>query len=186
MLYDEKMEADVKITQEYLKKEITFSMFTMKILKKWSRPLLANENHFRKNSPDLLATIDECVVSALIASLYNIFTNPDEVSLSRFINQIDQIDKINEKENYIKKIISIRRKLNPLRNTARSHNIPWRKKKNIKVGISTLSEWLSFADETYKKLIRRINRMNITYPMNGLVPEGFDKQIERNFNLFFR
>ncbi len=174
---------EINTTQIYLEKEITYSILNIKVLKNWCTPLLKSSNPFKEDSYNLLVVLGESVSSSLISSLYNIFTNSDEVSLWRLINQVNEISKISKKEDYIERIKEIREGLNPLRNIARAHNIPWRKDQNIKIPLSKLEEWLSFAENTYKEMVKKLG---MSYPLNGLVPEEFDKQIIRNINLIYK
>lgn len=67
--------------------------------------------------------------------------------------------------------------MNPFRNIDRSHNIPWRKGKDKKIRISDIKEWLSFAETIYKEIVEKIG---LSFPLNGLVPVEFDEQIKRN------
>jgi len=179
MLYKNKINDNIKTTQANLEKEIIYAKMYIKILDEWCNPLLKSSNSFRENSPKLLEILRESVISSIISSMCNIFTNSDEVSLWRLINQAEKTTDFNNKETYIKKIKEIREKLNPFRNIDRNHNIPWREEKNKKISISDIKEWASFAETIYKEIIEKIG---MSFPLNGLVTAEFDEQIQRNIN----
>lgn len=173
------MKDDIKITQASLEKEIYYAKSYTKILDEWCRPLLKDSNPFRESSPTLLELLRESVRSSLISSICNIFANSNEVSLWRIINQSEEITKLVDKETYVNKIKKIEGKLEPFRNIDRNHNMPWRKDKDKKILIPELKEYILFAETVYKTVIEKIN---LSFPLNGIVPPEFDEQIKRNIN----
>jgi len=101
------------------------------------------------------------------------------IELSRLEEELGKITDLENKETHIEKIKVIQEKLNPFRNIDRSHNIPWQKGKDKKISISDIKKWLSFAETIYKEIIEKIG---LSFPLNGLVPVEFDEQIKRNIN----
>lgn len=181
--YANKMNDNIKTTQTNLEKELIYAKMYLKILDEWCNPLLKSYNSFRENSPKLLEVLRESVMSSLISSMSNIFTNSGEVSLWRIINQAGETAYLRNKQTYINKIVEIKEKLNPFRNIDRSHNIPWRKGGDKKIPISDIKKWLSFAETIYKEIVEKIG---LSFPINGLVPAEFDEQIKRNIKYYYQ
>jgi|SRR3989338_4017245 len=171
---------DIKITQVSLEKELVYTKMYLKILDEWYGNLLKRSNPFRENSPTLLEILGEGVRSSLVSSMYNLFAGSKEASLWGLIDQVEKtVGHVENKESYMKKIMEIQGKLNPLRNIERNHNFPRRKDRDGKISMSEMKNWVSFAEATYKEMIKQIG---LSFPLNGLVPEEFDKQIKINID----
>lgn len=179
------MNDNIETTQTNLEKELIYARMYIKILDEWCHPLLASSNPFRENSPTLLEMLRESLISSLFSSICNIFTSSNEVSLRRLIDQAEKTNnlKLKNKVTFITKIEGIKEKLNPFRNIDRSHNIPWRKGGDKKILISDIKEWLSFAETIYKEIVEKIG---LSFPINGLVPAEFDEQIKRNIKYYYQ
>lgn len=105
------MNDNIKITQTNLEKELIYAKMYMKILDEWCNPLLKSSNSFRENSPKLLEILRESLISSLISSICNIFTNSNEVSLWRLIDQAEKTTnlRLKNKETYLTKIEGIKK-----------------------------------------------------------------------------